>query len=172
MARQHTIQDCIQALSARCDGAKARDGVGFNAVHTKLGKYLAQLPEWDDATVYFVWKEVLPVYQQQLLNYGIDISTIPAPPKVADIPKSVSALNTKLYEQNKRQQSLQSRKMTLRETGYVPFFKKRAIVLNFDYDWELIQQIKLVFTAAKFDRNTRSWLIPLDQKEAALAFAG
>lgn len=40
--RKDAIHEALRYLSARCDGARDEDGQGFNGLHTKFGKSLAQ----------------------------------------------------------------------------------------------------------------------------------
>src|SRR5688500_5658322 len=44
-----TVPEAIRFLASCCDGARTRDGYGFNRDHVEIGHALAQLPDqhWD-----------------------------------------------------------------------------------------------------------------------------
>ena len=63
----------MQYLSARCDGARDKDGQGFAATDTGGGKRLARLPEnmWTEQDTEF-GKAMCYKYRKQLVGFGIE----------------------------------------------------------------------------------------------------
>ena len=52
------LGEAIRLLAARCDGAAATDGQGFNKVHAPLGHILANMPmeRWTPEQTHKAWK--------------------------------------------------------------------------------------------------------------------
>lgn len=76
----NTLQNAIQQLAARCDGAQEEDGKGFNKPDARYGRLLALQSEADwhpshKAAAY----EVLRKYKNQLADYGVDYDAIEKP---------------------------------------------------------------------------------------------
>jgi len=109
---QHTVAEAIRALDQRCDGAKSKDEMGFNAVHTHFGKYIAQLPEseWGELAVWVAYQDVLPVYKDQLLNYGIDYGLIKPPPCPEEYQQgaTIALVNGQLKEKIRVREALEA----------------------------------------------------------------
>jgi hypothetical protein len=80
-----TLEDAILYLDRQCDGAREKDGVGFNKFHSEFGKQLAakiraggRLTDDEARHAYNVLKKT---YQKQLAEGGIDLDEIPSPAK-------------------------------------------------------------------------------------------
>ena len=73
-----TIHQALKYLSARCDGANAQDGCGFNKFDAQYGQYLASLPELNQRQTHTSWV-LLKKYRKQLREGGIDYDAIPEP---------------------------------------------------------------------------------------------
>jgi superfamily II DNA or RNA helicase len=89
-----TIHQALKYLSARCDGANAQDGCGFNKFDAQYGQYLASLPELTQHQARTGWV-LLKKYRKQLQEGGIDYDAIPEPPKPTGAqPDRYIAFNT------------------------------------------------------------------------------
>lgn len=71
------IHQAMRELAARCDGAKALDGQGFNGLDTKFGHRVAQMG-LDELTFDIVAEcaRILPIYSKQLAAYGVDMPAL------------------------------------------------------------------------------------------------
>jgi superfamily II DNA or RNA helicase len=70
---------CSRELSIRCDGAREKDGMGFNKLDSNFGKWVATFDMIKD---YDMAKRILDMlwkYQGQLLEYGYDITKFELP---------------------------------------------------------------------------------------------
>jgi SNF2 family DNA or RNA helicase len=79
------LHKAVSALAAVCDGALARDFVGFNGQDAKFGRRVAAMPvsEWNAELAAEV-SRMLPTYRNQLMDHDIDLGTI----KLAPISES------------------------------------------------------------------------------------
>lgn len=82
-----TVPEAIRFLASCCDGARARDGYGFNRDHVEIGHALAQLPDqyWD-VHAKKVGRALTLVYRAQLARAGFDIVAIQRganPPRIS-----------------------------------------------------------------------------------------
>lgn len=69
---RQTLLECLQQLDSVCDGAKKKDGMGFNRFWTRPGRQLAQqsdLNEWEAR----IALKIVSYHKKQL---GIDVSTL------------------------------------------------------------------------------------------------
>lgn len=79
------IHLAMRELSARCDGAQAKDGMGFNGLDTKFGHRVANMA-LDELTSDIVAEcaRILPIYAKQLAAYGVDMAALKAACKEFD----------------------------------------------------------------------------------------
>ena len=72
------LGQAVRAISARCDGAVADDGVGFSGADATFGNSIAVLAdgEWDQDIAAAVYR-LLNRYQRQLNEVGIPFDSIP-----------------------------------------------------------------------------------------------
>ena len=72
------LANAIGYLAARCDGAIAKDGQGFDGTDTKFGRRIADTPvdQWTREIAIDV-SSILPKYRSQLAAGGIDVSSLP-----------------------------------------------------------------------------------------------
>lgn len=76
-----TLEQAIQALAMRCDGAVTEDGVGFNGTDARFGRVLAEkIGDWTPRMRRIAW-DMTQKYQVQLSHYGVEWAEIPEPPK-------------------------------------------------------------------------------------------
>ena len=77
----YRLQKACAALSAQCDGARDKDGVGFNKPDAYVGNLIAQVPanQWTLETCQMV-SDMLGKYSAQLS--GLGISELPEVPQV------------------------------------------------------------------------------------------
>lgn len=78
LTRNAALHYAISMLAGSCDGARDRDGVGFNSLDTKFGKRIAAIaPEhWTDEIAAEA-SRILPVYRVQLSGYGVNVDELP-----------------------------------------------------------------------------------------------
>ncbi|HON36338.1 MAG TPA: hypothetical protein PLY52_08540 [Methanothrix sp.] len=83
--RKATLEDAIMYLDGQCDGAREKDGVGFNKYHSDFGKQLAAKiragSRLTDDEVKHAYNVLKKTYRKQLAGGGIDFDAIPAPGK-------------------------------------------------------------------------------------------
>jgi hypothetical protein len=72
------LQRATRLLAARCDGAKARDGHGFNKIDARFGQELAAQDDWTDRQARAAY-DMLEKYERQLHEAGIDIADVDRP---------------------------------------------------------------------------------------------
>ena len=156
-----TVKDCIVVLAAHCDGAKTKDGQGFNSVHTDMGRYLSHIPQdlWDAETMCFVYNEVLPTYRKQLLRYDIDLNEVERPGAVENLPQSVAGLNRRLREQ-RRALGRRALNAPVRRIDLVD----GVFVAKFEYATELVAFLQAL-DGSKWDADARVWRVPLYNKD-------
>jgi len=151
MDTAHKLQKCATELAERCDGAVARDGLGFNKFDRRFGMLLAESdPEtWSDRQAKRGY-EMLRKYRDQLSNYGIDFSDIPEP-EVEEKPKETSAEPV----QNGQSQE-----------GYELRLEDGKFVFDFPKDQAAIDDIKQGLYGRSFDWDTYVWTAPTDARNA------
>lgn len=78
--RPQTVQAAIHELAIRCNGAMGYDDQGFNKIDSGFGKNLDLVPP-DKWTTKQLWAahKLLSKYRVQLMEYGIDYTSIPKP---------------------------------------------------------------------------------------------
>ncbi len=64
--RRKCLLAALRILAARCDGAVAKDGEGFNGTDSSFGKKLAALDDLSDAQFYAGWRLVRKYRKTQL----------------------------------------------------------------------------------------------------------
>ena len=76
------LEQAVQELSSRCDGAGTEDGQGFNKVDSRFGRSMAARPyeKWSPKQQRAIWR-MLQKYRNQLAGYGITYADIPEPPE-------------------------------------------------------------------------------------------
>lgn len=132
----------VRHLAGICDGARARDGHGYNGIDTGFGHELAALPaeSWTPRMQAAAWR-MIQKYRVQLAHGGIDVEAIPRP---AAPPAAQSA------------------QVALAADG--------RLSIRFPYDRELVDAVKREVPGARWDREARVWLAP--PSRAAMDFAG
>ena len=88
------LKAAIDYLASRCDGAHCKDGQGFNAAHSALGRSLAGLSEdhWTPSDTRKAW-QILHTYTGQLADAGIVYAEIPKPPVIS--PRLIDVRDSK-----------------------------------------------------------------------------
>ena len=137
-----TIEAAILALAQMdTDGARVRNGVGFNGTDTAFGRSLAfqigkgrTLTPKQRAAAY----KMLRKYQGQLTSYGIDYTQIPAP-----APPPASNV-----------------------TGLVAMGETHLLVTFTGYPGTLLPLVKAV-PGARYDGEAKTWRLPIDPTTAS-----
>lgn len=75
------LHKALQAIAARCDGARANDGVGFRGQDVLFGHRIATYVTSDEYTEDLAREvyRVCRIYKGQLATVGIDFDTLPKP---------------------------------------------------------------------------------------------
>lgn len=142
--------DAMRALAGHCDGAIARDGVGFNGTDSRWGREIAQVAfeRWSPRVRWIVRHKILPKYRNQLLGYGIDLDQIPAQPNPSTLPNEGRGVS-----------GAAARRVTLADD--------RNAAITFPYDPQLVVAIKEYFSF-----HMRRWNPERKQWEISLSEAG
>jgi SWI/SNF-related matrix-associated actin-dependent regulator 1 of chromatin subfamily A len=69
-----TVLEALRALSSVCDGARVKDGYGFNRFDAKLGRDLSQRSFLTDKQIYVALR-MLKKYRKQLDSMGISLNS-------------------------------------------------------------------------------------------------
>mgnify|MGYP001568891805 CR=1 FL=1 len=149
-----TIRTAILTLAGRCDGARTRDGAGFNRYDTEAGHALASRIETGEAIDLAYAMRLASKYRRQLTAAGIVLPT--APPThgvVPDTPLASPAPAT--------------------HRGGVEIERMGAeLVLRFGYDPALVE-VARGLPVRRFDPLTKTWRVPTASLDTALvAFPG
>ncbi len=75
MSKLELVQQAVRYLAGVCDGARARDGQGFNGVDSGFGKSLAQQENWTEKQAKAAVK-MLKTYKGQLGRAGFDVEKL------------------------------------------------------------------------------------------------
>ena len=70
-----TLYDAIAYLASACDGARRRDGHGFNADHVAGGHRLAQASRWSRRDRRRA-RQLVRFYRRQLITAGFDVGAL------------------------------------------------------------------------------------------------
>lgn len=105
------LQECMQALAGRCDGAITDDGIGFNGSHTKLGHTLAAMTDWDDQCIQYAYF-LARFYQVQLASLGYSIQEIKAIP-ISDITGASAYVTEKATAKERKERERLAQQATL-----------------------------------------------------------
>lgn len=91
------LQRACAALSSQCDGAREKDGAGFNKPDSGVGNLIAKVPasEWTEETCALV-SEMLGKYRKQLEGLGIE--SIPRVVYTADRTSTYKNLQAQVKE--------------------------------------------------------------------------
>lgn len=151
------LREAAGALAARCDGARERDHQGFNAVDTDFGKALAQRPveEWEKGTVVTAYR-MLRKYKAQLSGMGIEFDEIPEP-EVAGLGASMEGGKQRPQWYGNEEEPSHN----IQETD-------GKLHLWFDYDEDLIEEIKGRARGRRYDRGSGAWILHMNPTNAAL----
>jgi superfamily II DNA or RNA helicase len=137
------VHGAVKAIAARCDGAFAEDGVGFNGTDTAFGKMIADLPVTAVADEALAGAyQMLKKYRRQLLDVGIDYDQLTVP-----VDKTLS------------------RKSDVRSV----FRDGNDFRIVFGYDPDLVSAVKQL-PERRFDRDSKSWLVPIEFVNEVEAF--
>ncbi len=127
------LEAAVSTLAARCDGAAAEDGQGFNRIDAALGRRLAQTPvsRWTPRQRRAAWT-MLAKYRGQLAGLSIDYGAIPAPP----VPEA-----------------------TERAINWAGVAEDGGFVVGFGYDPELVDAVKRI-PGRRFQSEDKTWAVP------------
>lgn len=127
------LERALRILAASCDGAAAKDGMGFNRMDTAFGHKLANTPfaEWTPLQHRAAWR-MLAKYRQQLLSNGVDYDSIPKPPQL-------------LTEEAQKRIMLSA--------------DEQFFVITFPYDPALVNEVRQI-PWRHFNGTTRTWTAP------------
>jgi SWI/SNF-related matrix-associated actin-dependent regulator 1 of chromatin subfamily A len=127
------LEAAVRTLAARCDGAAAEDGAGFNRLDARLGRKLAETPvaQWTPRQRRAAWA-MLKKYRGQLAGLGIDYDAIPEPP----VPEAKE-----------------------RAENWAGAAKSGGFVVGFGYDPLLVAEVKRI-PGRRFDREDKTWDVP------------
>jgi hypothetical protein len=145
------LHAAMTALAARCDGAQAKDGQGFNAHDTVPGKRMAAMPVSAWTQEIAAWTaSILPTYKTQLLSMGIDLDSIPELEMsiILDSDMSVTA----------RDQARQYEKR-VKNAPYIDLVNGEIRVLN---SYPIKNDLKSA--GFNFSPGTKSWDAPVSRK--------
>ena len=98
------VHQGIQAVAARCDGARTQDGVGFNGQDTHYGRRIAATPfEALDANDHEEIARIALTYKVQIETYtGLDVATLPVVRAAAGLSTNhASRENARRYERRR-----------------------------------------------------------------------
>lgn len=91
-----SLNECVKALLAHCDGAVNLDGRGFNKFDAQFARDLDAALEWTPRQSRAAWL-MLRKYSAQLTRQGIDYAAIPEPEKTALAPMRIGADNKNMF---------------------------------------------------------------------------
>src|ERR1035437_10409258 len=135
--QQAELQTAIKAISSQCDGAIVRDGVGFNASDTTLGKSLALLPAilWDQDVAAAAWG-MLSHYRAQLTALSIDFD------KIDQVKPTTSEREGRRSAIHHAHAAVQSSKVSERST--LTLNASGVIILTSPYNGDLLKDVRAV----------------------------
>lgn len=139
----------VRALAGVCDGARSRDGVGFNGRDAPWGGRLAESEpdRWSLSCVGLV-RKMLTTYQDALAAAGLPMSSVPL----------LQGENEALAEWQERKD-----KQKTMGKGQVVKFKGSWVRVIFPYDAEIVAQVKQVpYGSRQFDPAGKEWQIDTD----------
>lgn len=137
------ILQAARSLAGVCDGASARDSVGYNGVDSSLMKDLACRENHTDRQLRLMW-HVLRKYRKQLSSYGIEYDAM-VPPLMLPLDQG-----GQFVPQVRRV------KIEWVDTRY-----GRRIAIVFAYDQQLVEVARKL-EKRWFDGERKCWLIPDD----------
>jgi superfamily II DNA or RNA helicase len=150
------IAHAIRCIAGNCDGAIARDEIGFDGTDTHFGKALAAIPDehWTAGMTYDAWI-ILRKYRGQLLaNHGIDYDKLPVPEETK--------------EDGRAQARAASRAEKLRSLRKVAFVDDNFVV-SFPYEEEIVKLIKDIdYGLRAWDGVNKRWKVRQEASEALL----
>src|ERR1035437_62952 len=135
--QQAELQTAIKAISSQCDGAIVRDGVGFNASDTTLGKSLALLPAilWDQDVAAAAWG-MLSHYRAQLTALSIEFD------KIDQVKPTTSEREGRRSAIHHAHAAVQSSKVSERST--LTLNASGVIILTSPYNGDLLKDVRAV----------------------------
>lgn len=152
----------VRYLAGKCDGARGADGIGFNRMHTGMGRALAELPfrYWSDKQLWAA-RRMLAVYKHTQIEWFWD--------KIPEVPYPVDRRVLDIATRKPVPVKDPNRSMSLVTLGGDSF-----VALRHDYDHLLVESIKLMpRQIRRWDQKMGCWLLPLEYEvlEAVAGFA-
>src|ERR1035437_2544704 len=161
--QQAELQTAIKAISSQCDGAIVRDGVGFNASDTTLGKSLALLPAilWDQDVAAAAWG-MLSHYRAQLTALSIDFD------KIDQVKPTTSEREGRRSAIHHAHAAVQSSKVSERST--LTLNASGVIILTSPYNGDLLKDVRAV-AGRSWDAQPNVNRFPAESVRAVLDLA-
>ena len=134
------LECAVRALAAACDGARTRDGQGFTAFDSGMGRDLASRPfaQWSPKQRRSAWL-MLRKYKDQLGRMGMPYDEIPEPPPEPTGGKEI-------------------------------FIRAGLIHVKFPFDPALVAKVRVIHPQRWWDGNgTKDWLMKAQPSQAAAA---
>lgn len=134
MVKVEEVQEAVQFLANRCDGANSEDGQGYNKADSGFGKSLAAQENWTEKQTRAALK-MLKKYKKQLKTGGIDTESL--------FKEKYSTIQIEKKEQPKKEKK-----------------KNKAVIIGkkmelwFSFDWDVLALIKSL-PGRKFQDNSR-----------------
>lgn len=144
------LANAFRTIAGLCDGAQARDGLGFNRSDSRYGTLLALLPDskWTDTICYQAWA-MLGKYSAQLEKRGISYDDIPAPrrPSVFDGKDMAESINA----------SMPGARNHVSSNGQV-------FAIRCEYNEQLIEEVRKI-NDISWNPEAGLWIAPLSSRD-------
>jgi len=163
------ILSALESLAQICDGAVAKDSIGYNATDTHTAKHILKLKTITPDIEWLAW-DILRKYKDQLTTLGYDYDSFPEPEAQEHekttikeaVKKEYHILTSEERAEREYQKAIQEHQKAITEFN-LSITSDNKIRCKFPYDAKLVAAIKEV-PHARYDGQDPSWLIPIQTK--------
>ena len=154
------VHEAISAIAARCDGAQAPDGVGFDGSDTHFGRRAAMIPvqEWTPEIAQACYELVVHKYRTQAESYGIVVANLQDP--------GFHDLDPRAARRHARELAAK------RDTGgygLIDADGENLTVHTAKVNWSVLDIVRAQ-PGRRFDSEGKRWLVPVSARAGRALF--
>ena len=154
------VHEAISAIAARCDGAHAPDGVGFDGSDTHFGRRVAMIPvqEWTPEIAQACYELVVHKYRTQAESYGIVVANLQDP--------GFHDLDPRAARRHARELAAK------RDTGgygLIDADGENLTVHTAKVNWSVLDIVRAQ-PGRRFDSEGKRWLVPVSARAGRALF--
>ncbi|MHB1509144.1 MAG: SNF2-related protein [Acidimicrobiales bacterium] len=154
------VHEAISAIAARCDGAQAPDGVGFDGSDTHFGRRVASIPveQWTPEIAQACYELVVHKYRTQAESYGIVVANL-HDPGFYDLDPSAARRH--------------AREISSARESLIDVEAEFLTVHTAKVNWAVLDIVRAQ-PGRRFDSENKRWLVPVSPRavRALLEMAG